>query len=194
VNSASPANGYFDDPSVVSVLISGALAGAVNARPFTVGQNPPGTGNCSQPGPHPYHQGPCLNASDLSNASEKSADYPPSNAHIYSVPTNAELKALSATAGATVRRSGFYTPGDGGAADYTLWSSPCSLNSGRGDNGVQVQALAAGCWNIEPGSNSLSPLVWGAKGDGTTDDTAAVRAAIDGASRGDSNYRSQVTN
>jgi hypothetical protein len=124
-----------------------------------------------------------LNASDVNNALEMLVSYLPStNGYVRGVPTNAALKALSPMTGATVRRLGFYVAGDGGAADYALSSSPCSLNSGLGDDGAQVQAQGGGCWNISAASRSLSPLVWGAVGDGTTNDTAAVQAAIDGAS------------
>lgn len=155
---------------LISAALTLALAGGVHGRPFMAGRTPLGIGNCNRTGPYPSQRSVCLNASALNNALEMS-----------SVPTNAALKALSAVTGATVRRLGFYAAGDGGAADYTLSSSPCSLNSGVGDNGVQVQAQG-GCWNISAASELLSPLIWGAVGDGTTDDTAAVQAAIDGAS------------
>ena len=168
---------------LISAALTLALAGGVHARPFTAGQTPLGTGNCNRTGPDPSQRSVCLNASDVNNARETSISYPPStNDYFHGVPTNAALKALSPVTGATVRRLGFYVAGDGGAADYTLSSSPCSLNSGLGDNGAQVQAQGGGCWNISAASESLSPLIWGAVGDGTTNDTAAVQAAIDGAS------------
>jgi hypothetical protein len=168
---------------LISAALTLALAGGVHARPFTTGRTPLGTGNCNQTGPYSFQRSACLNASDLNNALEMPVGYLPST-HDYfrGVPTNAALKALSAGTGATVRRLGFHVTGDGGAAGYTLSSSQCSLNSGIGDNGVQVQAQGGGCWSISAASESLSPLVWGAVGDGTTDDTAAIQAAIDGAS------------
>jgi hypothetical protein len=167
------------------VLISAALtlAGGIHARPFMAGQTPLGIGNCNGARPYPSHRSVCLNAPDLNNALAMSISHPAStDDDFHGVATNAALKALSAGTGATVRRRGFHVAGDGGAADYTLSSSPCSLNSGVGDNGVQVQAQGGGCWNISAASESLSPLIWGAVGDGTTNDTAAVQAAIDGAS------------
>jgi hypothetical protein len=46
----------------------------------------------------------------------------------------------------------------------TLSSSPCTLNSGLGDNGAQVRAQGGGCWNISAASESLSPLNLGRRG------------------------------
>jgi hypothetical protein len=101
------------------------------------------TGNCNQTGPDPSQPSACLNASDVNNPLEMPVRYLPStNGYVHGVPTNAALKALSPVTGATVRRLGFYVAGDGGAADYTLSSSPCTLNSGLGDNGAQVRAQA----------------------------------------------------
>jgi hypothetical protein len=138
---------------LISAALTLALAGGVHARPFTAGQTPLGTGNCNRTGPDPSQRSVCLNASDVNNARETSISYPPStNDYFHGVPTNAALKALAPVTGATVRRLGFYVAGDGGAADYTLSSSPCSLKSGLGDNGAQVQAQGGGCWNISAAS------------------------------------------
>jgi hypothetical protein len=168
---------------LISAAVTLAPAGAVHVWPFTAGRTPAGSGNCDQTGPYASQRSACLNASDVNNALEMSVSYLPSSDDYFpGVPTNAALKALSAVTGAPVRRLGFQVAGDGGAVDYTLSSSPCSLNSGVGDNGAQVRAQDGGCWNISAASESLSPLIWGGVGDGTTDDTEAVQAAIEGAS------------
>jgi hypothetical protein len=93
--------------------------------------------------------------------------------------SNAALKALPAgrAAGTTVSRSGFTTAGDGGAANYTWSTSACSLNLGAGDNGSQVApTTGVGCWLKSPGE--MTPLIFGAKGDSSTDDSAAIAATF----------------
>jgi hypothetical protein len=75
-------------------------------------------------------------------------------------------------------RQGFYAAGDGGAAIYKYLSTPCTLNSGNGDNGSQVKAPDGGCWVGELGlPGGVNVQVWGAKGDGSTGDGAAINAA-----------------
>ena len=96
-------------------------------------------------------------------------------------PTNASLKALPMPPTSTqVLRGGFYANGDGGAAFYNFSGTACSLNAGSGDNGSQVKPTAgSGCWIADfSGSPSPSVQVWGAKCDGTTDDTVAITADI----------------
>ena len=96
--------------------------------------------------------------------------------------SNNALAALSVASlwkGTSVSRSGFRTAGDGGAAVYTWSSSACSLNSGAGDNGSQVKPNAGiGCWIANFAGTQPTPLAWGAVGNGTTDDTIAVQAAL----------------
>lgn len=97
-----------------------------------------------------------------------------------SVPTLAALKALPTSQFKTpVQRQGFLTPGDGGSATYTPSVSACPLNTGAGDNGSQVQpTTGGGCWIAELPTVGLNAEVWGAKGDGTTNDSTAINAAI----------------
>ena len=61
------------------------------------------------------------------------------------VPSNASLANLPARLG-RVRRDGFATPGDGGAADYTTQAGACPLNGGAGDGGSQVGLGTPGAW------------------------------------------------
>jgi hypothetical protein len=79
------------------------------------------------------------------------------------VPSNAALKAIAAPpTGAVVYRAGFYLAGDGGAATYAYSTSGCSINTGAGDNGSQVQpTIGGGCWNKQPQS-ATDLRVWGA--------------------------------
>jgi hypothetical protein len=97
------------------------------------------------------------------------------------VANNVALKALIVTPGSQVYRQGFYAAGDGGAAAYTFSATACSINSGSGDNGLQVEPTSAsGCFNAYMPPAGLTPLVWGAIGNGTTDDTTPVLAACYG--------------
>ena len=78
----------------------------------------------------------------------------------------------------TVRRAGYYLPGDGGAATYTHSGGPCSLNAGAGDNGAQVRASGGGCWIVDAPATGLDIRVWGAVADGATDAGPAINAAL----------------
>jgi hypothetical protein len=116
---------------------------------------------------------PINNLSDVSNTIVALNNLAPT-------PSNAALKALTGmTAGMTVQRKGFATPGDGGAATYVFSTTSCSIASGAGDNGSQVKPTSGGgCWLADLSGTRVSPLVWGAVGNGVVDDTAAVQAAI----------------
>jgi hypothetical protein len=99
------------------------------------------------------------------------------------VATNAALQALSTTSATVAFRTGFYAPGDGGAMAYYYSTSACSLNSGGGDNGSQVKPnTGGGCWEWLPPAAGVTPLVFGAYGNSTTDDTAPVQSSVNAVS------------
>lgn len=100
------------------------------------------------------------------------------------VDTNTQLKQMSGTVSG-VRRNGFTSPGDGGDARY-VWSS---ANCTAPDDGAQVQPVFPGCWLADFSETAPTPKVWGAKGDGTTNDTAKVQAAINAIAAGASSGR-----
>lgn len=91
--------------------------------------------------------------------------------------TLSTLPAASFATVTTVSRAGYSTPGDGGAATYTLSSSACTLNSGAGDGGAQVPAAGGKCWIATFPNNEASAKVWGAKFN-STDDSASLQAAL----------------
>ena len=95
------------------------------------------------------------------------------------VPTNAALKALTTGAYSVVYRAGYSAAGDGGAAVYNWSGTACSLNSGAGDNGSQVAPNSGtGCWLLDYSRGPITPMIWGAAGNGTTNDAAAMQAAV----------------
>jgi hypothetical protein len=87
-----------------------------------------------------------------------------------------DLKALSAGAFHCVQLLGYYAPGDGGGGEFFWDASSTELDNG-GTIIMPTSTPAKGRWQrVAEGPLSVKWL--GAKGDGTTDDTAAIQAAI----------------
>src|SRR5215468_9432163 len=96
-----------------------------------------------------YAQTPCIVPNTLLNGVVADANLVMQNfnqlatcagAAATTVANTTALKALSATSFPSALRLGATTAGDGGNMIYYPSSSPCSLNSGAGDNGLQVTA------------------------------------------------------
>lgn len=107
------------------------------------------------------------------------------------VATNAALIALNTngfvSGQSAVYRQGFSAAGDGGSAFYTYSNTACSLNSGNGDNGSQVNASSGGCWLADFSTIPPNVMQWGAACNATssgsgTDDAVPLQAALTAAS------------
>lgn len=101
-----------------------------------------------------------------------------SGAGLPRIANNAALVLTGTSRGPSVYRAGFTSPGDGGGAVYTASPLPCSLNGGNGDNGSQVRSADNTCWIADLSGITPTPMIWGAAGNGTTNDTTPVQAAI----------------
>lgn len=81
--------------------------------------------------------------------------------------------AANLFAGMVAHTNGFHTSGDGGAAYYTISASGTA-------NGMDVLALQNSLYaTLMVTEPYVMPEQFGAKGDGTTDDSAAIQQAID---------------
>src|SRR5690348_6681729 len=91
------------------------------------------------------------------------------------VPNNAALKNVQGNFSKHLRRLGFRAPGDGGAATYDWSAANCTAP----DDGAQIQpSSGSGCWIADFSAARPVPEVWGAVGDGATDDAAAINTAL----------------
>ena len=91
------------------------------------------------------------------------------------VATNAALQAAStANFPAGLWREDFAAGNGAPPLFYYPSGSACSLNSGAGDNGSQVQSADGKCWLARFPSGVMDVAEFGAAGNGTTDDEAAI--------------------
>ncbi len=124
-----------------------SLTGLTTALPLTEG----GTGEATAPA--------ALNAlSGLPHLANKAA-----------------LTAAASTAYPIVVRDGYATAGDAQQLSYLPSSSPCPISGG--DGGSQIPTSDGKCWLAVFPEGRVDVREFGAKGDGTTNDTAAVVAA-----------------
>ena len=86
--------------------------------------------------------------------------------------TVAQLKLATLAAGKLVSTKGYYASGDGGAADYIVAATQAV--DGYGDHAIANSTVA-----LLQSSALIDVRQYGAEGNGTTDDTAAIQAALD---------------
>lgn len=87
----------------------------------------------------------------------------------------ASIRAASRDGANVIRTKGYYSAGDGGHGDYWYDSSDTSSP----DNNITIIVGADGArWRLLTDSGELNLRQAGAKGDGSTDDSARIQAAL----------------
>lgn len=90
------------------------------------------------------------------------------------------LRALSKLTYTRAFVTGYYSAGDGGGGNY--WYDPTDVTSAD-NGGTIIVATDGGRWKLEP-QFMVTLRTFGAKGDGTTNDTAAIQNAFTWAAAG----------
>ena len=92
----------------------------------------------------------------------------------------AALKLLPSTDAPVAIVLCYSTPGDNYPVAYASSSSACTVNTvaGGGDGGSQIPASDGGSWQLIYPGYGLTPKIWGAAGDGVTDDHVSIIAMI----------------
>jgi len=86
----------------------------------------------------------------------------------------AALKALTPSAGDAVNTLGYYAAGDGGGGTFYYDAAASTADNG---GTIIAPTVGAGRW-LRAYSGPVNVRWFGAKGDGATDDTAAIQAAL----------------
>lgn len=99
------------------------------------------------------------------------------------------LRATTPAAGDLAELTGYYNPGDGGGGEF-YWDSTSVLTD---NGGTIIKATpATGRW-IRVFQQAVNVQWFGAKGDGSTDDTSAINAAIGAITAGEVVFQPNLT-
>ncbi|HVV28303.1 MAG TPA: right-handed parallel beta-helix repeat-containing protein [Rhizomicrobium sp.] len=97
----------------------------------------------------------------------------PTSAQNVNPPSVPNIEALEALSASGAKLSHVYVKdfgnGHGGGGTFTYSASECN-NAGAGDGGTQFPAKA-GCWHRQITNNEIDPTMFGAAGNGRSDDT-----------------------